>query len=238
MAAVLACGSGTLLSHISATALHRLLSSAQATIDVAIPRRAGLSRPGIRVHRSTCLTPADRTSVDGIPCTSVARTLLDLAEVTHRRVLERACDQAEVLRVLDMNAVRELLARREGQPGVRRLRAVLETGQVGVGILRSELEGRFVRLCRRHHLPPPEANVWMTVAGEEMQVDFLWRNNRVIVEVDGFATHRTRQAFQRDRRRDQLLTSVGWRVIRFTWDDVTEDAEHVAEVTRGLLSRP
>ncbi|HSF03563.1 MAG TPA: hypothetical protein VLA62_11155 [Solirubrobacterales bacterium] len=75
-----------------------------------------------------------------------------------------------------------------------------------MGIPRSELEGRFVRLCRRYRLPPPEANVWMTVAGEEMQVDFLWRNYRVIVEVDGFATHRTRQAFQRDRRRDQLLT--------------------------------
>ena len=76
----------------------------------------------------------------------------------------------------------------------------------------------------------------MAVTGEEMQVDFLWRQDRVIVEVDGFATHRTRQAFQRDRRRDQLLTSAGWRVIRFTWDQVTNDPGHVVEVARRLVS--
>ncbi len=76
----------------------------------------------------------------------------------------------------------------------------------------------------------------MAVTGEEMQVDFLWRQDRVIVEVDGFATHRTRQAFQRDRRRDQLLTSAGWRVIRFTWDQVTKEPTYVIEVMRKLVS--
>jgi len=235
LAAVLACGSGALLSHISAAVLHRLLSSAQATIDVTVQRRAGRSRPGIRIHRSTCLIPVDRTSVDGIPCTSISRTLLDLAGVVHRRALERACDQAEVLRVLDMNAMRDLLARREGHPGVRRLRTVLGTGHVGESITRTKLEERFLRLCRVSELPLPEVNVWMTLGGEEMEVDFLWRKHRVVVEVDGFATHGTRQSFQRDRRRDRLLSLAGWQVIRFTWDDVTNEPRHVMEVMHATL---
>jgi hypothetical protein len=182
------------------------------------------------------LSDADRTMVRGIPCTSVPRTLLDLAQVASPRILERACDQAEVLHVLDMNAVRELLARRNGHPGVRRLRAVLETGNVGEGIPRNALEERFLRLCRRSDLPPPEVNVWMTLGGEETEVDFLWRRPRVVVEVDGFATHCTRQAFQRDHRRDQMLRLGGWEVVRFTWDDVTKDPEHVMEVVHATLA--
>jgi predicted transcriptional regulator of viral defense system len=235
MAAVLACGPGSVLSHISAAALHGLLSSTQTTVDVIISRRSGLARSGIRVHRSTCLIPADRTSVNGIPCTSVARTLLDLAGVVHRRALERACDQAEVLRLFDCAAIDDMLSRARGAAGVRKLRAVLEAGHVGEGIPRSELEGRFLRLCLRSDLPPPEVNVWMTVEGEEMQVDFLWRKHRVVVEVDGFGTHGTRLAFQRDRRRGQLLTLAGWQAIRFTWNDVTSQPGRVTELLRRLL---
>ena len=132
-------------------------------IDVTIAGRRGLSRPGLRVHRPERLGDADRAVVRGIPCTSVPRTLLDLAQVVSHRVLERACDQAEVLGVLDMNAVRELLARRERHPGVGRLRAALDTGRAREGISRSALEERFLRLCRRSELPQPEVNVWMTV---------------------------------------------------------------------------
>jgi very-short-patch-repair endonuclease len=76
----------------------------------------------------------------------------------------------------------------------------------------------------------------MTVAGQETEVDFLWRNQRVVVEVDGFVTHGTRRAFQRDRRRDQLLSLAGWQVIRFTWDEVTKVPKHVVAVVRKLLS--
>jgi Protein of unknown function (DUF559) len=211
------------------------MSTSQTRIDVTVPRRSSLSRPGIRVHRSTRLTRVDRTSVDGIPCTSVARTLLDLAAVVHQRVLERACDQAEVLGVLDWAAMDEVLSRARGRAGVRKLRGVLETGHVGKDIPRTELEERFLRLCRRHDPPQPEVNVWMTVETEEMDVDFLWRRHRVIVETDGFHTHGTRQAFQRDRRRDQLLALAGWQVIRFTWDDVTNEPRYVTEVLRRLF---
>jgi predicted transcriptional regulator of viral defense system len=236
MAAVLACGEGALLSHVSAADLHRLLSSAGPTIDVTVPRRVGLSRRGIRVHRSTCLIPVDRASVGVIPCTSIARTLLDLAGVVHRRALERACDQAEVLGVLDMDAVREVLARTAGHPGVRRLRAVVETGQVGENVSRTHLEQRFLELCRGTGLSRPAVNEWIAVTGEEIQVDFVWFKQRVIVETDGFGTHGTRQAFQRDRRRDQLLSLAGWRVVRFTWDEVTKEPGYVTDVVRKLLA--
>jgi Protein of unknown function (DUF559) len=236
MAAVLACGSGSLLSHFSAAALHGLLSSGQALIDVTISRRNGLARPGVRVHRPTCIIPADRASVDGIPCTSVARTLLDLSAVVSRPALERACDQAEVLRLLDWAAMDEALSRARGRPGVRELRAILDLGRVGDQVPRSELEQRFLALCSRARLPRPAVNAWVTVADEEMQVDFVWHRQRVIVETDGFGTHGTRQAFQRDRRRDQLLALAGWRAIRFTWEDVTKRPRHVTEVVQATLA--
>jgi very-short-patch-repair endonuclease len=235
MAAVFACGQGALLSHRSAAALHGLIRSARTMVDVTIPRRTGLSRPGIRLHRSTGLVPADRASVKGIPCTSPAWTLLDLARDAPRNVLERACDQAELLRVLDMAAIEELLIRREGQPGTVRLSEVLGTGLVGQDIPRSELERRLLALCRAAELPLPEVNVWVPVPGDEIKVDFLWREQHLIVEVDGFETHRTRQAFGRDRRRDRVLAVHGWRVVRFTWEDVTRRPGHVGEVLARLL---
>ncbi len=236
MAAVLACGPGAVLSHVSAAALHRLLSTARANVEVTIPRRAGLSRPGINVHRSTCLSDNDRTVVRGVPCTSVPRTLVDLAAVVSRPVLERACDQAEILRLVDWSAMYELLGTVRGRPGVRRLRVVIGTGDVGHAVPRSELERRFLALCRKAGLPMPAVNQWLTVAGEEMQVDFVWHGPRAIVETDGFRTHGTRRAFQEDRRRDRLLGLAGWRVVRFTWDDVTDDSDHVTRVLHGLLA--
>jgi very-short-patch-repair endonuclease len=236
MAAVLACGSGAVLSHTSAAALHGLLSTARATVDVMIKRRVGIARPGITVHRSTCLEPAECARVRGIPCTGVARTLLDLAAVVASPVLERACDQAEVLGLVDWASVHELLSTARGRPGARRLREVLDAGEVGDNVPRSALERRLLAVCRRGGLPSPAVNQWLTVAGEEMQVDFAWHAARVIVETDGFRTHGTRQAFQRDRRRDRLLGVAGWRVVRFTWDDVTGDPEDVTRVLRNLLT--
>jgi hypothetical protein len=238
MAAVLACGPGARLSHASAAELHGLLSTAHARIDVTVGRRAGLARPGIRIHRSTCLASADVSAARGIPCTSVVRTLLDLAAVVPRPVLEKACDQAEVERLLDWAAVKEALARARGRAGIRLLRAVLEVGHHGDDLPRSELERRFLALCRRAGLPVPAVNQWLAVAGEEVQVDFVWHTHGVIVETDGFRTHGTHRAFREDRRRDRLLALAGWRVVRFTWDDLTSDSEHVTRVLRDLLKTP
>jgi hypothetical protein len=152
-----------------------------------------------------------------------SRTLLDLAGVVHRRALERVCDQAGVLRLLDYSAMDETLSRARGRASVRKLRAILGAGGIGGQIPRSELEERFLAPCRAARLPRPAVNAWITVAGEAMEVDFVWYGQQVIVETDGLGTHGTRQAFKRDRRRDQVLRLAGWQVIRFTWDDVTKE---------------
>jgi Transcriptional regulator, AbiEi antitoxin len=117
MAAVLACGEGALLSHRSASALHELLGVGGGPIDVTVPNRSARSRPGIRVHRPVALHPSELTAVEGIPCTSVARTLLDLAAVVPIGVLESACNRAEVLNFLDMAAMGEVLGALPGSPG-------------------------------------------------------------------------------------------------------------------------
>jgi very-short-patch-repair endonuclease len=236
LAAVMACGPDAILSHRSAAALHGVMPTAQTRIDVTVPRRASLSRPEIRVHRSISLSDADRTIVCAVPCTSVPRTLLDLAGALDRDSLGRACDQAEVLRLLDWSAMDVVLSRARSRAGVRKVRAIRRAGGVGDDIPRSELEERFLALCRHARLPQPAVNAWITVAGEAMEVDFAWHEQRVMVETDGFRTHGTRRAFQRDRRRDQLLTLAGWQVIRFTWDEVTKQPRHVMEVARELLS--
>jgi Protein of unknown function (DUF559) len=235
MAALLACGPGALLSHGSAATLHGLVMGAQVTIDVTISHRAGLARPGIQVHRPRRLFPEDHASLDGISCTSVPRTLLDLATVLNPRLLERACERAETLRLLDWSSMAQTLRRARGRPGVRRLRTALGARDGKHAVTRSELERRFLAVCRLGGLPSPATNQWLTVACEEMQVDFVWHRSRVIVETDGYSTHRTRQAFARDRRRDQLLATNGWRVVRFTWEEVTQEPRHVAEVVRKLL---
>lgn len=237
MAAVLACGKGAVLSHRSAATLHKLLKVRGGRIDVTAPRRAPIRRPGLRVHRSTCLLPQDCTTVDRIPCTSVPATLLALAGTAPRNVLESACNQAEIEQVLDMSAIDEPLERRHAQPGAARLRAALEADGVGVDRTKSVLERRFRRLAGENGLPAPEVNVWMPIPGEEIECDFVWRRERLIVEVDGWETHRTRKAFHDDRRRDRVLRAAGWEVVRFTDRDVSRDREDVVRVVHAILSR-
>jgi hypothetical protein len=212
-----------------------LLRTAGARIDVTVAGRRALARPGLRLHRSTCLAVEDRAVARGIACTSVPRTLLDLARVVPPGLLERACDQADVEGLLDMDDARKMMDRSAGLPGVRRLRDVLHSGCVGTSVPRSELERRFLALCRRAGLPKPTVNEWIAVVGEEIQVDFAWHGPRVIVETDGFATHKTRWAFQRDRHRDRALNLAGWRVVRFTWEEVTNQHEQVTQVMCALL---
>ncbi len=202
---------------------------------MTIPRRAPIRRSGLRVHRSTCLLPSDCATVDGIPCTSVPATLLSLAATSPRNVFESACNQAEIREVLDIRAVEELLERRRSHPGASRLRAALELDGLGLDRTRSHLERRFLRLARESGLPAPTVNESMAIPGEEWQCDFVWHRARLIVEVDGWETHRTRRAFHEDRRRDQLLQAAGWRVLRFTDRDVRRDPDHVTVVVRTLL---
>jgi very-short-patch-repair endonuclease len=226
IAAVYACGPGSLLSHRAAGALQGLLDST-GVIEVTA-RRGCKPKPGIAVHRSRHVHRDDRAQVDGIPVTSVARTLVDLADVLNERQLTRAVRQAELLKVLDVRAIEAALERVPGRKGRHRLRRVLVAYQPEPRLLRSRAERRLKRLCERHHLPQPQFNV--EIAGYE--VDVYWPEAKLAVEFDGAATHHTRHAFHADRRRDRALAVEGVQTLRVTWPDL--DAA-LAEQVRAIL---
>ncbi|MGH2822904.1 MAG: type IV toxin-antitoxin system AbiEi family antitoxin domain-containing protein [Thermoleophilaceae bacterium] len=214
MAAVLAYGSRAAASHRSAAGLIGIRADHRATTDVILPGPSARLRPGIEVHRSSTLKAADITTVDGIPCTTVARTLVDLGDAVDRRAVERAVDQAEVLRVFDLRAVEEVLARAGPRRGAAMLRAVLDELEEPT-LTRSEFEERFLELCRRASLPSPAVNAWITLDdGIAYQADFLWRREKLIAETDGRDVHTTASAFEHDRLRDQRLTLAGYMVVR------------------------
>jgi very-short-patch-repair endonuclease len=236
MAAVMGCGPGAILSHRSAAALWQLIASVRALVDVTSPRRSGRSRQSIEAHYSGSLAAPDRAVVRGIPCTSVARTLLDLAAVVDARTLERACDQAEVLRLFDLRAVNDVLRRAGAHRGAAALRATV-AGAAEPAFTRTEIEERFLAMCQNANLPRPEVNARIVVDdGTAVEVDFLWRRERLIVETDGRKTHGTRQAFERDRRRDQRLIRHGWRVVRCTWRQVVYEPEELFKTVVALLT--
>jgi very-short-patch-repair endonuclease len=227
IAAVYACGPGSLLSHRAAGALQGLLG-ATAVIEVTAPRGCK-AKPGIAVHRSRHVHPDDRSRVDGIPTTSVARTLVDLADVLNERRLTGAVRQAELLELLDVRAIEKTLARLPGRKGSHRLRRVLAAYQPEPHLLRSEAEQRLKRLCIEHRLPKPRFNV--QVAGCE--VDVYWPEAELALEVDGAKTHHTRHAFHQDRRRDRALAVEGIQTLRVTWPDLDAGlAQQLREILR------
>jgi len=237
MAAALAYGPSAAVSHRSAGALLGVRADHSGRIDISLPSAVGRSRPGIALHRSPALAPLDVTTVDNIPCTTVARTLFDLAEVLDQRGLERAVEQAEVLRIFDRREVDLLLTRAVGRRGAPRLRGVLDS-DAEPALTESELEEAFLALCETHDLPRPEVAVRVATGEGHLKVDFLWREQRLVVETNGYSFHRQRQAFERDHRRDALLGLAHWKVRRFTWGQVTGDAQLVAATVRAALGEP
>ena len=233
-AAVLACGGvdAAALSHRTAAAAWDLSPMPSGKLDVTTLRRSA-STAKLRVHEAHALDPLDDVvrQPDGLPVTSMARTLVDLAGVLTAQQLERSCHRAEMLRRLDTGEVERLLsgARRRGAGALRAALATLVPA--APDITRSELEERFLVLVAGAGLPRPEVNA--VVARHE--VDFLWRDRRLVVEADGAATHLTPTAFEEDRRRDAALQVAGFRVVRFTWRQITDDGCRVVEVIRALL---
>jgi hypothetical protein len=183
IAAVYACGPGSLLSHRAAGALQGLLD-ATAVIEVTAPRGCK-PKPGIVIHRSRRVHPDDRAQIDGIPTTSVARTLVDLADVLNERQLTRAVRQAELLKVFDLRAIEATIDRLPGRKGRHRLKRVLVAYRPEPHLLRSRAERRLKRLCERHHLPQPQFNA--QVNGRE--VDVYWPQAKLALEFDGAGTH-------------------------------------------------
>lgn len=232
MAAVLACGDGALLSHRPAASLWDLLRGDGAALEVTVPVRSrGRRRPGITVHRPRALSPEDASRRHGVPVTSPARTLFDLAEVVPGPALERAVERAEVLRIFDLGSVQRVLHENSRRRGSAALRRILEHHRADPALTRSELEDLFLALCAAHGIPRPRVNVGIG----PYEVDFLWPAERLVVETDGRAHHATRAAFESDRARDAQLTAAGYRVLRFTYRQVTREPEQVAALIRSAL---
>lgn len=216
LAAVLACGPGAVLSYVGAAELWSVRRSSAGVIDVTVPSRAGrVRRKGIRIHRSSRLGRQDVTVKDGIPVTTVARTLLDLADVLQPQALKRAIDESEHQRLFDLTALIAVVNRNPGRRGATLLRAAADPPH----LTRSELENRFLAFCTRHNLPEPHTN--QMLLGYE--VDALWPHAKVVIELDGYAAHGTRKAFQADRKRDRRLVLAGFRPIRVTALDLRDE---------------
>ena len=225
MAAVLSCGDKAVLSHTTAAVLWDLRRSDSARIHISVPLPAKpRSTPDITIHRSSI--PYDIATRNGIPVTTPSRTILDCAALLSRHDLERLVEQAEKLRLLDVTQLTQTNGRKGGATLNQVLAAYREPA-----LTRSVLEDRMLALCKRHDLPAPQVNVLI----EGFTVDFLWPNQSLIAETDGRRDHATTQAFQRDRTRDQRLLTLGYRVVRFTYADVTEPPAYVAETLRKLM---
>jgi Transcriptional regulator, AbiEi antitoxin/Protein of unknown function (DUF559) len=232
-AAVMACGPTAVVSHLSAAATWSLQRSATRIVDVTVGLGGREAPPGVRLHRTRSLPPDEITRLDGLPITTPARTLLDLAASgLNRTRLELAVDRAEKQSLLDFAELRELLARYPGRPGTPSLKAVLAAYSAPLDT-RSELEELVLELCDAHGLPRPLVNC--VIEGEVR--DFCWPSRRLVVEADSYSWHSSPSALNADRERDVQLTLAGWRSLRFTYAQVTRRRRWVAEAILDALLR-
>jgi very-short-patch-repair endonuclease len=230
LAAVLACGESAVLSHRSAAAHWGLLDTAAADVDVTAPATRHGQR-GIRLHRARFLDARDTTTHEGIPVTTVARTLLDLAATVREDRLERAFAQALFLQLYDHRAIEALLARANGHRGTAAL------GQATARepkVTRSDWEVRMLGLVRQAGLAEPLVNHALTAPDHgPCELDFFWPAHGLVVETDSWSAHGHRAAFEHDRARDAALQAIGLTVVRFTWR--TKD-ETILRRLQALLS--
>jgi very-short-patch-repair endonuclease len=226
IAAVYACGEGALASHRAAAKLWGIVRGSQP-IEVTGPRSREVGR-GFVLHRSRLIHEEDRSLIDNIPVTSLARTLVDLAEVLPERQLANAVHEAEVRRLFDLRAVERVLERLPGRKGRHKLRRVLSAYKDVQPFTRSRGERLVLEMCNEHGLPPPRTNTWV----DSHEVDFYWPEANLVLEFDG-AVHRTTRAFHDDRERDRALAANGIHVVRATDRD---EAATLADELRAILS--
>lgn len=223
MSAVLSCGPGAVLSHRSAAALWGFMEW-NGPVEVLSPvtgRRRGeradprhLTPPLVR--KSTLLIAEETTLVEGIPVTTVARTLVDLAAVLSETQLAKALDTAAIRKLLDLEDLRKVVGASRGRKGIGNLRSLLEQWHPQTVLTRSELEARFLRFLKKIKFDEPQVNVTIALC----EVDFYWPDYDMVVELDGRKYHDTGRGFEEDRERTVRLELAGKRVLRLTWDMV------------------
>ncbi|MGH2715309.1 MAG: type IV toxin-antitoxin system AbiEi family antitoxin domain-containing protein [Thermoleophilaceae bacterium] len=234
IAAVMACGPGAVLSHLDAAALWKIYDARAAKIHVTTTTRSPRRIAGIRAHRARRLDAADVTVKEGIPVTTVARTLVDLTDPLGCDRVLRAMREAEYLELLDLDALNAAVQRAHGRRRLGVLTSALARHRPGQ-IVRDELEHRFQELVHAAGLPEPQTNVMVKTRRRVYRVDCLWRDEGIAVELDGRSAHARVTAFEADRARDAALTAIGLRPLRFTWHRVTEEGtEVIAELGATL----
>ena len=239
-AATLACGEGAFVSHRSAAALMGLLDRAPASVDVIAPGQRGRKIDGVHWHGVRAPRPWEIGSFDGVPCTSPARTLVDLAGEVGMRTLRSCFERAAARKLLDVEAI-ELAMGSEPRRGMPDLRALLDEWQPAATIaaterLKSSLEAKVLPLLARQGLPAPLCNAPVELVSGRIEVDFLWPEQRVVVEADSRDFHATDFAFERDRWRDRELMRVGFSTLRVTRRQAEREADEVADAIRLKLS--
>ncbi|MGZ4181693.1 MAG: DUF559 domain-containing protein [Solirubrobacteraceae bacterium] len=234
LVAVLACGDSALVSHHSAAAAWGMRPSFNGDVHVTvIGKETGRRRQGIRVHRTEALDPRDVRRCQGIPITSPARALLDIAPDLPDRSLERALDEALIHRLVSHAAITAVLAAYPNRRGIGRLRALADPGRPTTET-RSGGEEALLALIRRANLPVPEVNARVG----SYTADFVWREQKVIVELDGYDYHRGRAAFERDHQRDAEHQRMGYLVIRVTGRQLHREPEAIlVRIAAALATR-
>ena len=233
MAAALLSPGHTVVSHDSAAAAWGTIDRVPEVVTLTVVGRDLRSRPGIHIHRTQTLDPRDVRLLEGLPVTAPARALLDLAGSTSAAELERAVAEARVQRLILSGDLEAALDRAPGRTGATQLRGLLRA-EGGPGPTRRELEHQMLTLIRDAQLPLPQVNPVLL----GFEVDFLWPEHRLVIETDGHQFHGHRMAFERDRKRDQILVAAGYRVMRITWRQLREEPLAViARLTMALAVR-
>lgn len=226
--ALLACGPGAVLSHLTAAALDGLVPDRPPAVHVTMRRgKHSSSRPGIVVHRATSLNRADLRRHRGLPITAGARTIIDLADTSPTRLVERAFDEGIARRLISPTKLRDAIARAPGRRGNAFLEALLDPDRAR-GVTRSHAEDRLLALLRAAKIPDPERNVPVG----PFSVDFLWPKAGLAIEVDSYTWHAGPGVFKRDRRKDAYLADAGLSLLRVTWQMMDDPLPLIARIAR------
>lgn len=231
-AAELATGPASAACRMTAAMIHGIERTVpDASPHILVPRGKCGDAAGMVVHRTRRLPAEDVCLRQGIRVTTIARTLRDLAAVVDERRLRRLFEEADRLGLLDIDDLWRIIAESNGHRGVARLRALAAKRSGSVPRARSHLEHRFVRVCQENDVPVPLLNVRIG----RWTVDCLWPDEKLVVELDGHAYHKTRGARRRDAQKARELELMGHRVVRFDWAEVEEDPGAAAEQTLAFL---